>query len=76
MTPEAQSYQPPTNVSDDKKRPTFVIAVSEGVEHRFTSDNALDCRYLRLKGADAVPHALFLFQGYLRLERKQDCAVR
>jgi hypothetical protein len=49
--------------------------MSEGVEHRFTSDKALDCRYLRWKGADAVPHALSLFWGRLRLERKQDCAA-
>jgi len=44
----------------------------EVVEHRFTSDKALDCRYLRWKGVDAVLHVTSLFWGHLRLERKQD----
>lgn len=57
------------------KNDTFFKAMCEGVGHRFTSDNALDCRYLRWKGASAVPHALSLFWGRLRLERVQDYVV-
>jgi hypothetical protein len=64
------------NDSDDEKWHTFLVAMSEVVEHRFTSDKALDCRYLRWKGVDAVLHVTSLFWGHLRLERKQDCAVR
>lgn len=59
----------------EQKNDPFVIAMSEGVEHRFTSDKALDCRYLRWKGADAVPHALSLFWSHLRLECIQDYVV-
>jgi len=52
---------------------TLVIAVCKGIEHCFTSDEALDRGYLRWKGHDGVPHALSLLRGCLRFKLVQDC---
>ena len=43
MTPEARSYQLPAH---DNEYHTLIITVSELVEHRFASDEALDRGYL------------------------------